>query len=299
MGKFPEFINDKANAIAAANRSKGVTGFVFDGVDRSQVCFFECQADGISKEHTHDYDEWFCVVEGRYTLIIGDKKMPVGPGQEQFIPKGVPHSGEFTAGTRTINAFGGKRAEREHNINGTLIAISRRRSTRSYRPDQISDAELTAVIEAARQAPSGHNDQSCFFSIVQNRALIDEMSEGSKAEMCKIPVDWMAAIGKNKNVHIYHHAPTVIIVSSRKNAVSPLPDACAAIENMLIAAESMGLGSCWIGFTKFYFNGPESYRKLEIPEGYEVHYGVALGYKPQGIAQKPPERKSEPYRIIK
>jgi nitroreductase len=118
--------------------------------------------------------------------------------------------------------------------------------------------------------------------------------------MRKAPFDWMVAMGSNAALHIYYETPTVIVVAGRMDAISPLVDVCAAIENMLIAAESLGIGACWIGFTKFFFNGPDSYRKLGIPEGYEVQYGVALGYRPAGPAAKPPARKRERYyHVIK
>ena len=96
------------------------------------------------------------------------------------------------------------------------------------------------------------------------------------------------------------HAPTVVIVASRRNAVSPLADACAAIQNMLLAAESLSLGSCWIGFVRYHFQNPAAYARLGIPEGYEVQYGVALGFRPDGPAPKPPVPKPETrWRIIR
>jgi mannose-6-phosphate isomerase-like protein (cupin superfamily) len=52
------------------------------------------------------------VVEGRYTVILEEKQIPIGIGGEFFIPKGTPHGGESLPGTRTIHAFGGKRAKR-------------------------------------------------------------------------------------------------------------------------------------------------------------------------------------------
>jgi len=185
-------------------------------------------------------------------------------------------------------------------MNAVLKPIARRRSARKFLGEQIKEAELDAILAAALQAPSAHNDQSSYFTVVQNRELIDEMSEGSKVEMRKAPVDWMIAMGSNEALNIYYKAPTVIIVAGKKDAISPLVDACAAIQNILIAAESLGIGACWIGFAKFYFTGPDRYRKLGIPEGYEVHYGVALGYKPEGPAAKPPARKYEKYfHVIK
>jgi len=77
------------------------------------MAFWTHEIDGISKEHVHDYDEYFVIVQGKYTLIIGGKKIPMGVGQEYFIPKGLAHAGEYIAGTRTIHAFGGKRVKRE------------------------------------------------------------------------------------------------------------------------------------------------------------------------------------------
>jgi len=76
------------------------------------VVIFQCETNGISKEHVHDFDEYFVVIEGEYTLGLEVKTIKLTAGQEYYIPKGVPHDGVFIAGTRTINAFGGKRAER-------------------------------------------------------------------------------------------------------------------------------------------------------------------------------------------
>lgn len=112
MDHFLGFMKNAANAISAKPQSKGIEGYVFDGADGSQMAFWECKAGGKSAEHIHDYDEYFIVVQGQYTLIIEGKKTSVNAGQEYFIPKGLAHAGEFVAGTRTIHAFGGRRAER-------------------------------------------------------------------------------------------------------------------------------------------------------------------------------------------
>jgi nitroreductase len=185
-------------------------------------------------------------------------------------------------------------------MNDALKAIANRRSLRKFKPGQISDSELQAVLDAGLQAPTGHNDQSCFFAVVQNAGLAKEISDGGKEAMRQIPIPWISDLGKNEKFNIFYEAPTVIIVAARKGAVSPIADVCAAIENMLIAAESVGVGSCWIGFAKYYFNGPERLKKLGIPEGYEVEYGVALGHKPDGLSLTRPARKYERYvNIIK
>lgn len=113
MGEFPEFMRNPANKIAAETQyARGIEGYVFDGIDGSQMAFWTNPNGGVSAEHNHPYDEYLTVVEGRYTVIIGEKRVSVGVGEEYFIPKGTAHSGESLPGTRTIHAFGGKRARR-------------------------------------------------------------------------------------------------------------------------------------------------------------------------------------------
>jgi quercetin dioxygenase-like cupin family protein len=94
----------------------GVEGFVFDGRDGSQMAFWTCAKNAGSAEHVHDYDEYMLVVRGCYTLIINGKHIPLNAGEEYFIPRGVAHAGEVVAGTRTIHAFGGHRADRERQV---------------------------------------------------------------------------------------------------------------------------------------------------------------------------------------
>jgi quercetin dioxygenase-like cupin family protein len=112
MDDFPEFMKTAANSISSQSQSKGIEGWVYEGVDGKQMAYWRCRVGGTSNEHVHDYDEYFVVVQGIYTLIIDGQKIPVRAGEEHFIPKGLAHAGEFTAGTRTIHCFGGRRASR-------------------------------------------------------------------------------------------------------------------------------------------------------------------------------------------
>jgi mannose-6-phosphate isomerase-like protein (cupin superfamily) len=110
---FPAFMKHPANRIAPSDQATpGVEGYVFDGANGSQMAFWTCNETAPSGEHVHDYDEYMLVVQVCYTLIIKGERIPVNAGEEYFIPKGTPHSGEVVAGTRTIHAFGGHRADR-------------------------------------------------------------------------------------------------------------------------------------------------------------------------------------------
>jgi quercetin dioxygenase-like cupin family protein len=114
MHDFPEFMKHPLNKIAATSQSTPrVEGNVFDGADGSQMAFWTCRESALSAPHSHDFDEYFVVVQGCYTLIINGNRIPVRAGEEFFIPKETLHGGEPVAGTRTIHAFGGRRAERD------------------------------------------------------------------------------------------------------------------------------------------------------------------------------------------
>jgi quercetin dioxygenase-like cupin family protein len=111
MDNFPEFMRHPANRIATSNQATpGVESYVFDGLEGSQMAFWSETA--ASATHAHDYDEYVIVVQGCDTLIINGERILVEAGGEYLIPRGVPHGGEVLAGTRTIHAFGGHRADR-------------------------------------------------------------------------------------------------------------------------------------------------------------------------------------------
>ena len=146
-------------------------------------------------------------------------------------------------------------------MNEILKAIKNRRSVRSYKSDQIKEEELQAIIEAGIYAPTGHNDQPWHFTVIQNKEKIDYISEKCKDLMKESEIQWIKNMGLNPNVSIPHNAPTLIIVSGRKNAVSPKIDCSAAIENMLIAAQSLNIGSVWLGLLSFFFELEDEVKK--------------------------------------
>ena len=113
MRDFPAFMQSPANRIAPSSQhTPGVVGYVFDGADGTQMAFWTVERDAATAEHVHEFDEWFCVIAGSYVLTLDGAEIRVGAGQECFIPKGTKIAGRASAGTRTIHAFGGRRAAR-------------------------------------------------------------------------------------------------------------------------------------------------------------------------------------------
>lgn len=113
MGDFPAVVKNRRNRIAASSQfTSNVEGYLFDGVDGSQVAFWISHEDRISEEHTHDFDEYVLLVEGQAAVTLTGRKVSLAKGDELVIPQGTSHRMESTGGTRTIHVFGGQRARR-------------------------------------------------------------------------------------------------------------------------------------------------------------------------------------------
>lgn len=153
-------------------------------------------------------------------------------------------------------------------MNETMKTLLTRRSIRKFKEDQISDEELSAVIEAGKYAPTAANQQSEIFIVVQNK---DAMKK----------IDAMNAAIIGKDVHPFYGAPTVILVLADRSKAAPIEDASLALGNMFNAAASLGLGTCWIHRVRQMFETEEG-KALLTEWGVEGDYvGVgacAIGY---------------------
>jgi nitroreductase len=167
-------------------------------------------------------------------------------------------------------------------MNETLKAIKNRRSTRQFAAEQLKDQELNEIIEAGIYAPSATNKQPWHFTVVQNTEILNKLNHDFKELAKKSESDYVRRVGENEKFHVFYNAPTVILISGDKNNNCADVDCAAATENIMIAAESLEIGSCWIGFIAYLLNseaGSHYVKELGIPEGYRQIHAVALGYK--------------------
>lgn len=110
MKDFPDFMKNELNHIDSSQQNTpDISGYYFEGKDGSQIAYWTYFSDRASKENVHEFDEYIVCVAGQYCEIFNDIEHILNPGDELFVPKGVPHHGWVKAGTRTIHAFGGKR----------------------------------------------------------------------------------------------------------------------------------------------------------------------------------------------
>ena len=178
-------------------------------------------------------------------------------------------------------------------MNDTLRAISQRRSTRNFLPEMPQDADIRAIVEAGRAAPSAFNRQARYFAVIRDRRIIEEMNDAVKEVAATLGDDFSRRVGNDADYDVYYGAPVLIVVAGDSSLPMIEQDCSAANENMLIAAESLGLGACWINFTRLAFDGPrsEEFReKLHVPEGYAFVCSVVVGSAAEPASGRPAQR---------
>jgi nitroreductase len=133
--------------------------------------------------------------------------------------------------------------------------IMSRRSIRKYKKHDVSDDDLFKLIDAARHAPSASNKQSWEFIIVRDpkmKKLLAEAAKGSEW-IAEVPVILVACVNNQIAGAVY---------GERGKRLYGIQDVAAATENLMLAANAMGLGTCWVGaFSEAKVTGP-----LRLPE---------------------------------
>lgn len=152
-----------------------------------------------------------------------------------------------------------------------LETIMKRRSIRSYTGESINDEELDIIIKAANASPVGLGMfETMHLTVIKNKELLKEIE------------DKAAKAFNKEDYHPFYGAPMLIVVSSQKpmermeNVVHS--NAAGIVENMALAATSLGIGCCHIwGATAALSRDEELLSKINIPEGFMVCCGIILG----------------------
>lgn len=172
--------------------------------------------------------------------------------------------------------------------NSILENIKNRRSCRSYKAEQITDDELQAVLEAGTFAPTSHGQQDPTIVAVQQPKL--------KEELTRLNARIMDSEGDP-----FYAAPTLVFVFASKDNKNAIQDGSCVMQNMMLAAESIGLATCWINREIEMFQTPEGealLKELGLPTNTMGIAAISLGYKDkEGKPAKP--RRDDYIRIIK
>ncbi|MCI5772571.1 MAG: nitroreductase [Clostridiales bacterium] len=160
----------------------------------------------------------------------------------------------------------------------TLNVIHSRRSHRAYKAAPLTREQLDVLIDAALQAPSAMNLQPWHLTAVEDQNLLDDISRAC-ADYARGKAG-MSPRFQDPSFHVFYHAPAVMFLSYDPTQHFAPFDCGIAVENMALAAESMGLGTVILGLPRMAFLGDQAQRladALHFPQGYAFALALAVG----------------------
>ena len=196
-------------------------------------------------------------------------------------------------------------------MNDVFENIYLRRSVRDYKASDVADDIIRELIKVGTYAPSAGNRQPWRFVVIKNREIITRLSERAKklwlvwldrmGESSDPEVERLANVMKMPVYNIFYNAPVLILIFAAPRTSSGqesfaaeaenmmLRDDCAAAaENMMLAARSLGIGSCWVGFGLPLDSDPDTRQELSVPGGYRLMVPLIFGYPTKDIQTAPP-----------
>ncbi len=165
-----------------------------------------------------------------------------------------------------------------------IEAIETRRSVRSYTERPIEEEVLKKLLVIGTKAPSASNSQPWSFGILQGRERIRSLAEEARQAVVSF-ITAGSRLEKYKKTlsdpeyDMFHGAGTLLFVYGEKDMPWHTGDCAMCIQNIMLAAHSMGIGSCWIGFASWLCGTEEFGRRFGIPAGRELAGVICLGYR--------------------
>ena len=179
-------------------------------------------------------------------------------------------------------------------VNPVLSSIMARRSIRKYLDKPVEHEKLEAIVKCGINAPSGMNRQPWVVRVVEDQKLITDATEIYKQENAE------QVKRDNDFKNMFRNAPNLICVCTPANGGGEL-DAGLLGENIMLAAQSMGLGTCCLGGPVRFLLSNEKCNlfldRLDIPADYKLNYIIAIGYPDEQPDAKP--RDASKVKFIK
>lgn len=170
-----------------------------------------------------------------------------------------------------------------------LDFIKSRRSTRKFKNEAVPAELVEQVVEAGRYAPSGGNSQSTHFIVIEKQEILEKLAILAKAEFAKMDIEpdtyksLVNSINASKtgNYVFHYNCPVLIVTANKKDYGNNIADCACALENMMLMANSLDLGSVWINQLRWLNENPtmlEAMREIGMKEDERVYGALALGY---------------------
>ncbi len=171
----------------------------------------------------------------------------------------------------------------EESMNEVTKVLKERRCIRSFLDKDIPEDVLNEILECGTYAPSGKNMQSATIVVVKDKTLIAKISQVNGSFINKAGLD------------PFYQAPVLVIVFANKNIATYRDDGAAVIMNMMNAAYSLGVDSCWIYRARETFStdfGKELMKKWGLNDDYEGIGNVVLGYRSGNLPPAAPRKEN-------
>jgi len=194
-------------------------------------------------------------------------------------------------------------------MNAVIKNMMERYSVRKFKDEPIEESELNQIIEAGLYAPNAGSRQSAIIAVCENKEINRALGK-QNASSFKGRISTSTAYISKEQPSIaddptigdgFYGAATVITLFAPKNFIYSEMDCCVMAENMILAAHSLGIGSCFIGRAVETFAcdlGQEVLRKWEIPSDHRAFLHVILGYPASGEPVRTKPRKEGRVRRI-
>jgi nitroreductase len=182
--------------------------------------------------------------------------------------------------------------------NAVLDNIYQRRSVRNYSDKEVPDETIKEIIRAGTYAPTAVNKQPWRFVVVKNKPLIEEYDDRAKKAFLAAYKDtensdlvrYVQYLSK-PTTQLFYGAPVLILVFASPYVINE-HDCALAAENMMLAAHSLGIGSCWIGLAAGLGYDVEFLKEVGVPEGHKLIAPLIFGY-PTKDNLKAPTRNAD------
>ena len=182
--------------------------------------------------------------------------------------------------------------------------IMRRRSIRRFEPKQIEEAALQQIIQAGLYAPSAGGRQGVIFAVCQDKEVNERLGKIKRANSRPSMATATSFVSREqpsiaddpKLTNAFYGAPTVLTMFAPKNFLFSVDDCAVAAENMMLAADALGIGSCYIGQGWTAFDDPygqEILRQWNIPTDHYAVMQLLLGYPREGDKHPTPKPRKE------
>lgn len=190
-----------------------------------------------------------------------------------------------------------KNAETEKAVAGAenqvVETIMARRSIRKYKQQPVEKDKLQQILECGINAPNGMGRQSWEIRVVDTPELLAEIDSLNT----KLAVD--RGMDASKVRPAAYGAPVLVFIANDTTYDLSQVDCGLLGGNMILTAQSMGIGSCCLGGIVRTLKSPEAeglLKRLELPDNYNLLYAIAFGYPDESPAAKP--RKAEKIRFV-